>query len=349
MTTLHEIARLSGVGKSTVSRVINGSAGVSDETRDRVLAVVEELKYTPNGAARTVRRRQSGLVAAVFDNGTAEPFQQPFFQSVLDGLKRALNADGYDLLLLTKDQTGGFRKRAHYFSADAVVMMGVSAGDPDVDQLVAEQLPAVAIDARIEGPRAGYVTSDNVDGAVQAVAHFHALGRRRIAIINGLANTWPAQERLAGFRAAMRDWGMAIAADFEQRGDFYHQSGYEAMRRLLSKREPPDAVFASSDMMALGALQALQEQGVQVPDEVAVVGFDDNPFARWCRPSLTTLRQDGALIGETAGRAVTAMVLRDAPPPAIRLPVELIVRDSTTPRRPERVGGVSSLLRGGDG
>ena len=99
VTTLHEIARLSGVGKSTVSRVINGSPGVSEETRDRVLAVVEELKYTPNGAARTVRRRQSGLVAAVFDNGTVEPFQQPFFQSVLDGLKRALNADGYDLLL----------------------------------------------------------------------------------------------------------------------------------------------------------------------------------------------------------------------------------------------------------
>ena len=94
-------------------------------------------------------------------------------------------------------------------------MIGVSEGDPDVDQLIAEQLPAVAIDARIEGPRAGYVTSDNVDGAVQAVAHLHALGRRRVAIINGLANTLPAQERLAGFRVAMQDWDMPIAEGFE--------------------------------------------------------------------------------------------------------------------------------------
>lgn len=333
MVTLREIAEKSGVSMSTVSRVLNGSASVSAGTRDRILAVARDLEYTPNGAARTLARRQSNLIAVVIGTGQHEEFQHPYFQGVLDGIKRAINARGYDVLLLS-NVGPGFVRKATYHAADGMVLLGVSEEDTELARLVELRIPAMAIDYELRGERAGYVISDNRSGAEQAVAHLHAIGRRRIATITGMLTTTPGKQRLDGYLAAMESWGLEVPEGYVQRGDFYHATGYESMRRLLSLRDLPDAVFIASDMMALGALQALQEHGMRAPDDVAIVGFDDITFARWSRPSLSTIRQSATTLGATAADSLVGMLADDTlPPPHVVLPVELIVRDSST-RRP---------------
>ena len=338
MTTIREVAKLSGVSVATVSRVFNGYADVRKETRQRVLANARKLDYTPNAAARTLVKRRSQLIGVILFTGHDHPdLQHPFFLEVLVGLKHSLGEAGYDLLLFAHEQPGvgggphAYARRARHHGVDGVIVLAADdAEEPELKKLIASGTPVVAVDLVLADRRASYVASDNVGGARLAVRHLYDLGHRRIATISGLSHTKPAADRLLGYRAELQELGLDRLPEYEATGDFYIESGEAAMRALLALPEPPTAVFAASDMMAVGAIKAIEDAGLRCPDDVAIVGFDDIQLAELVSPALTTIRQDKRELGTAAARSLVQLIDDTGAAPHVSvLPIELVVRDSS--------------------
>jgi LacI family transcriptional regulator len=347
MVDIRELARRSGVSVATVSRALNGRAEVSPATRQRIVELARELGYSPNHPARTLVRRRSDMVGLIFDTGAeiaAHDSRHPFLQDLLIGFKHALSDAGYHLMLLSTARADArvdvYVRAAQQHSLEGVLMMAVDHRHPSITAVVASQVPCVGIDLPVEGPRATYVTSDNRAGAATAVRHLHALGHRRIATITGPLRMLPAAERLAGYRYEIARLGLEDRAEYVAQGDFFLPSGYECMRGLLALAEPPTALFVAGDEMAIGALHAIADAGLRVPDDIALVGFDDIEAASLVRPALTTIAQDRRAFGAAAVAALVGAIAvpGDAGPegavPAPRvLPTQLIVRASCgTPR-----------------
>ena len=335
-TTLREIALQTGVSVSTVSRVLNGHSGVSAEVRERVLALANELDYTPNAAARTLVLQHSRLLAVVIRTGDHREFQHPFYQVILDGIKRKAIEFGYDILILSHegieygDDSTFFVMRARRHQVEGAILLGVR--EPDLESFTKFKIPSMTVDfepqEKVEGLY-GVVRSDNAAGAEMAVTHLHSLGHTRIAHIAGLSRTSAAIGRLDGYRIALERLGLPYRDEYVVESDFRYGTGCAAMRKLLALPEPPDAVFAASDMSALGAIRAVRELGRRVPDDVAIVGYDDILFASLSTPTLTTVRQDKDKLGELACGALIELVEgRASSLPQRVLPVELIVRES---------------------
>lgn len=335
-TTLREIAELSGVSIATVSRALSGDSRVSPAVRERVTTLAGELEYTPNAAARTLVMQRSDLLAVVIRSGDHREFQHPFFQVVLDGVKRQATARGYDLLLLSHqgegygNDAGFFVARARRHQVSGAVVIGVT--EEDVAALARFKIPVMTVD--LEPPpgleaMVGRVESDNVRGGKLAVEHLHSLGRTRIATITGMLHTPPGRRRLEGYREAASELELAVPDGYVQEADFSYAAGSEAMRALLDLPEPPDAVCAASDHSALGAIRAISEAGLRVPEDIAVVGFDDIAIAGLTHPALTTVRQDKERIGEVVCSGLIDFIEGTIDrPPSVTLPVELVVRES---------------------
>jgi LacI family transcriptional regulator len=327
---------------------------VSATTRERVLSAARSLDYAPSAAARTLVKRRSQLVGVILFTGLEHPdIGHPFFQDVLVGLKHGIGAAGYDVLLFATERPDWERNGAHSYlgrarhhRVDGVVLMGVDRDDPEVAELVeAADVPLIGVDLDVSGPRASYVSSDNVGGARLAVRHLHDLGHRRIATIAGPQDSKPGADRLVGFRAELHALGIESHSEYEQIGDWYTESGEQAMRSLLALPEPPTAVFAAADLMAVGAMKAARDAGLGVPGDLAVVGFDDIQLASLFNPALTTIHQDKIGLGRAAARALLEQIENpDLTPAALTLPVELIVRASCGWTR-EAVGA-TTLTRG---
>jgi LacI family transcriptional regulator len=339
-TTIRELARLSGVSVGTVSRALNGYADVNPGTRARIIRLAQELDYTPAAAARTLVTERSHVLGVFLETGEGRPdLQHPFFHEVLGGLKQTLGSAGFDLLLFASEQPGNgygphsYLKRVRHHRVDGAVLMGLDPGDAEVGRLLRSEVPCVGVDVELTGPGNGSVMSDNVAGAALAVRHLAELGHRRIATITGMLDTCPGRDRLRGYREEVQRQGLGYRDDYVAYGDYYVESGFEGMRRLLALEEPPTGVVAASDLMALGALHSLGEAGVGVPAEVAVVGFDDILLAGHTQPPLTTLRQDKQGLGAAAAKLLLARLDGDGDTQAaITLPVELVVRGSTDPK-----------------
>jgi LacI family transcriptional regulator len=337
--TIRELARLSGVSVGTVSRALNGYPDVRDDTRERIMRLAEELDYTPQAAARTLVTRRSHVVGIFLETGADHPhLQHPFFHQVLVGIKDRLGAAGFDLLLFASEEPGNgygthsYLKRCNHHRVDGAVLMGVPAGDPEVERLARSSLPCVSVDVEFQGPHSSWVSSDNRQGADLAVQHLKECGHTRIAHIAGPLETTPGRERLTGFRRAIEAAGLGYSDELVVYGDFYYDSGKAAMDKLLALREPPTAVYAASDMMAMGAMRAIQAAGLSVPDDVAVVGFDDIDVAAMAHPPLTTVRQEKAQLGELAAEALLRQMDEGANgqlETSLTLPVTLVAREST--------------------
>jgi LacI family transcriptional regulator len=336
------------VSVSTVSRVFNGYDDVSPATRERVLDVARRLDYAPSAAARTLVKQRSQLIGVVLFTGYEHPdIHHPFFQEVLVGLKHGIGELGYDLLLFATEQPGSSRGRPHSYlrrarqhRVDGLVVMGVDRDDPEVEKLVRADIPVMAVDLDVVHDHTSFVASDNIGGARLAVRHLHELGHTRIATIAGPSNTKPGADRTLGYRAEMRELGLTIPPGYEVEGDFYPESAERAMQSMLALTEPPTAVFAAADMMAVGAIRTMHTAGLSVPGDLAIVGFDDIRLAELLAPPLTTVRQDMVGIGLAAGRALVEQIENpDVTPPVLTLPVELVVRASCGARASAAVHG----------
>ncbi|THC48095.1 LacI family DNA-binding transcriptional regulator [Streptomyces sp. A1499] len=337
--TLEEVAARAGVGRGTVSRVINGSPRVSEATRTAVEAAVAELGYVPNTAARALAANRTDAIALVVPEPETRFFAEPYFSDVLRGVGAELSETEMQLLLIFAGSDQRRQRLAQYLAAhrvDGVLLVSVHADDPLPDLLSQLEIPAVISGRRSADEPLPSVDSDNFAGACSAVEHLLSRGRTSIATITGRLDVYGAQRRLDGYRAALRDAGRPVDEGMIVPGDFTEEGGRRAMRELLETRPGLDAVFAGSDVMAAGARQALREAGRRIPDDVALVGFDDSAIARHMDPPLTSVRQPI----EEMGRAMIDLLLAeiaDSRPFAARrlerrqlvLPTRLVERASS--------------------
>jgi DNA-binding LacI/PurR family transcriptional regulator len=292
--TLEEVAARAGVGRGTVSRVINGSPRVSDATRAAVEAAVAELGYVPNTAARALAANRTDAIALVVPEPETRFFAEPYFSDMLRGVGAELTETEMQLLLIFAGSDRERQRLAQYLAAhrvDGVLLVSVHADDPLPDLLAQLEIPAV-----ISGPRSAAETlpsvdSDNYGGARSAVEHLLSRGRGRIAHITGRLDVYGAQRRIDGYRDALADAGHQVDEGLIEAGDFTEEGGRSAMAALLARHPDLDAVFAASDVTAAGARHALREAGRHIPDDVALVGYDDSAIARHLDPPLTSVRQ----------------------------------------------------------
>ncbi|MBT3150190.1 LacI family DNA-binding transcriptional regulator [Streptomyces sp. CHD11] len=303
--TLEEVAALAGVGRGTVSRVINNAAGVKESTRRAVQRAVAELGYVPNLAARSLAGRRADAVALVMTEPDWRMFGEPFFSEIVRSVGDALT-DTKVQLLLTLVRTDAERRRFVEYArggrVDGVMLMSVHAEDALPDMLADVGLPTVLLGRRSGDEGVTYVDADNAGGARSAVTHLLDSGRRSVATVTGPLDMYVAQCRLRGYREALRRAGIEGRPSWIAEGDFSEDSGRRATAGLLERAPEIDAVFAASDTMAAGALSALRAAGRRVPEDVAVIGFDDFPLAQHTDPKLTTVRQPLEDIGRTMVR-----------------------------------------------
>ena len=324
--TIRDVAERAGVSIATVSRALNDRSDVSAQTRERVREVARSVGYSADPAARSLVTQKTRRIAVVVgDNAGHRDLSLVFFGKVLAAISRRLAQSSYDPLLLHPSDIG----LDHRF--DAAVLIGVDDDDALVTDLSSRQVPLVGVDVRCSSGRAAYVGSDHADGIRLALAHLHALGHRRIAHVAGAANTLAGSERLQAFRSECEALGLELPDDLVRLGDFSSASGYRETCVLLALPERPTAVVAASDLMALAALQAIRDAGLQPGEDVAVVGFDDLEAAALAHPPLTTIRQDRQELGTlAAARAIELIEDPEAAPRTTILPVELVVRGSTS-------------------
>ncbi|AXE90426.1 LacI family DNA-binding transcriptional regulator [Streptomyces afghaniensis] len=330
--TLEEVAARAGVGRGTVSRVINNAAGVKESTREAVQRAIEELGYVPNLAARSLAGQRTDAVALVLTEPDWRVFAEPFFSEIVRALGDALTDTGMQLLLtLVRSDTERkrFLEYARGGRVDGVLLLSVHAGDRLPDMLAEARLPTVMLGRRSGDEYVSYVDADNVGGARSAVSHLLARGRGTIATITGPLDMYVAQCRLRGYRDALTLAGLRYEESLVAESDFSDDSGRRAMAELLERHPEIDGVLAASDTTAAGALQALRAAGRRVPEDVAVIGFDDFPLAQRTDPPLTTVRQPL----EEMGRAMIRLLLEDMDEPSVAyrhviLRTQLQVRES---------------------
>jgi len=329
--TLEEIARLAGVSRSTVSRVVNNHASVRTAVRERVQQVIRETSYHPDPAARSLAGRRSGIIGLVVPRAIQFLFTDPYYPRLMQGITQSCNNNDYILSLFlfhTEDDEQKIATRVlRNQLVDGVIVSALPIDHPLVEQLLIHQLPFVMVGRPSDSPEVNFVDVDNVAGAYSAVSHLICLGYRRIATITCPPNTTVGQHRRQGYVNALNDRGLSVDESLIVEGDFTEQGGYLAMRRLIPHR--PEAVFVGSDTMALGALRALRQIGLVVPRDMAIVGYDDLPSAAVSDPPLTTVRQPIRRLGAQAVENLLD-ILNNGPYPPRRVvtTTELIIRES---------------------
>jgi LacI family transcriptional regulator len=303
MATIKDVAREANVSVATVSRVFNSSGPVSDETRARIQEVAAKLCYSPHGAARSLITSRTSTLGVLLPDLYGE-----FFSEVIRGMDQTAQRSGYQLLVSSWHAAKveiEAAVRAMRGRVDGLIAMSPHLDAPSLVANVPAMLPVVLLNCQVTGDAYDALTIENQSGAYQMIRHLVGLGHRSIAIIRGSQGNYDADERLLGYRAALRDSGIEPRPEWEVPGDFTETSGFQAIERLLSMRERPTAVFAANDAMAIGALSALRDAGVRVPDHLAVVGFDDIPLARYMNPPLSSVH---VAIAELGARAVETLV-----------------------------------------
>jgi LacI family transcriptional regulator len=330
--TLEGIAELAGVSRATVSRVVNDHPNVSDRVRARVQQVIAQTGYEQNRAARSLVSKRSNMIGLFIPLvGQSELFADPYYGKLIKGIAHECNTLNYILTLLIFDSRDAertmFANVVNSAFLDGYIITASTLNNPFTAMLRQRQIPFVMVGRAADGEAICSVDADNIGGAYLATSHLIRTGYRRIAFVAPELNTAVGQDRLAGYRQAHRERGMGVDEALIVEGDFTFAGGVNAMRQLLPHQ--PDAVFGGSDLMALGAIQAVHDAGLRVPEDIAVMGFDDFPNAATATPPLTTIRQP---VEQSGGIAVRTLIdninIKDANPRRTILPVELVIRKS---------------------
>jgi LacI family transcriptional regulator len=329
-STLEEIAKHAGVSRSTVSRVMNDHPSVDDETRARVLSVAERLNYQPNMAARSLAAGRTRILGLVIPMGVSALFTDPYFPLLIQGISSACSANDHSVMLWIAEpeyERRTIRQALQGGMIDGVILASALMDDPMLEALRKRGLPFMLVGRHPTDNHVSYVDVDNRSAARDMVSYLIRLGYERIATITGPKNMIAGADRLQGYLTALQERRIERDADLIVEADFTEEGGYVAMQRLLPFA--PDAVFAASDAMAVGAFRALRDAGKRVPDDIAVTGFDDVPFAARMDPPLTTVRQPIQHMGAVAAETLINMISHpDGQPRRVLLPTELIVRAS---------------------
>lgn len=330
-TTIRDVAKRAGVAPITVSRVINDTSYVSQETRERVEAAVEELGYVPNMLGPSLRFKQTMTLALVLTDIT-----NPFWTTVARGVEDVAQANGYSIILCNTDESE--IKQEQYLQMllrrriDGILLAPASSSDPKPVQLIQKQgIPVVLLDRQIADVEVDIVRADSEDGAYRLTEHLLSLGHRQIAMLTGPQTVSTAVDRANGYRRAMTDARLPDSASQIQWGEFTQDSGYAMANRALDASPPPTALFAANNFIAIGVLHALREKGLHVPDDIALVTVDDTPQTFLIDPFLTIVSQPAREMGQQAAQLLLDR-LNDAVDAEYRhivLPTEMFIRASS--------------------
>ncbi len=333
MPTIYDIAKEAGVSYSTVSRTLSGFEFVKESTREKVLTAANKLGYVPNQQARSLAGGPSNLIGVLVPT-----LANDYITQIIHGIDDELTKSSYNLILYTTNRHQG--KEATYAAAimngaaDALLLVAPLITDPYLDVLREQNFPYVLIDQADQSDQSTAVNTNNQKGAYEATKYLILLGHRRIGFIAGLPQLNSAIERFAGYKKALADHSLPFHESYVAPGRFTSGDGYTAAQQLLNLTPPPTAIFAANDLSALGAMEAIREHGLRIPDDISLVGFDDVPQAPIVYPKLTTIRQPLHQMGHEGAR----LILEQLADPLmdirrVTLDTELIIRDSCAPPR----------------
>lgn len=336
MTTIKDLAKAAGVSITTVSRALNGYPDVSEKTRNRIKKLADDLSYRPNAQAQSLVLKRTKTIGVILSDLKRSSAKDAFAFEVLCGINDKASELNYDIILFSTNPNKQLNKSYSDLcmerNVDGAVFQGLKVNDPYLQEVLEQpHFPCVLIDIPIAGERVGHVTTDNVNGACEAVQHLIKLGHRRIAMINGYDEASVSRERLSGYMVALQQAGIPYDSSLVVNGKFSEEGGEEAMGNLLLDHPEITAVFCSSDLMALGATKALGATGRAIPDSISIIGYDDISIASYCTPQLTTIRQEKYELGYQAAQLLIDMLEGRQVKHKVVLPTELIVRGSTGP------------------
>ena len=329
--TIKDIARIANVSHTTVSRALNAKSRIRNETKERILSIASELNYQPNFVARSLvmkRTKMLGLVITTIAN--------PFYTELAQGIEATAIELGYNIILCSTHSDLSIEKRyiemLRSKGVDGIIFTSAQMGDPNITALADDEFPIILVNRRTYHPgvreKVDYVGVNNMLGGFLAVEHLIRLGHKRIGVIGGSSESSVGFERLEGGKRALAAYGVEERGEYFLEGDFLRNSGYQGGKRFLEMAEPPSAIFATNDYMALGTYMALAEEDIRVPEEMALVGFNDIEFTAMKGVELTTIGQKKYEMGSIAVKTLVEKIEKGeaGSPEEIILEPELIIR-----------------------
>lgn len=329
--TIYDIAKQLNVSSATVSKVINNYPDVSVKTREKVQNFLKEINFHPNAHAQSLSTKKSWMIGVVYYEETGVGLSHAYFSAIIDSFKKSVENEGYSIHFGSKNSrlmNDNYLDYFRYRNVDGIVVFCTDQNDKQTWQMIESDIPVVVIDMKVDG--ATTVTSDNELGCQMAIDYLAKLGHSKIAHIAGCrGNNWASQVREHGFIEAMAKKQLPILPGFIQYGqDFTFESGYEAMKQLLAQDQQPTAVFTASDFMAAAAIEAINDAGLRVPEDISIIGFDDIELAKFLKPKLTTIRQNTAELGRNAAKLLINHIDKLQTEVNFVVPVEFIERQS---------------------
>lgn len=338
MVTIKDIAKKAGVSITTVSRALNGYDDVNETTRRKVTELAQKMGYSPNMAARSLIMKKTKTLGLLLSGITRNSAKDNIAFEVLCGMNDRAGELNYDLVLFSttpqKQKVKSYKALCHERGVDGVMIMGIRLDDPYLNEIITSDIACVLIDIPLKGPQVGFVTSDNVGGAYRATRHLLDNGHRNIGFINGHSQAHVSIQRLDGFKQAMEEAGLALDDSLLLDGSFSEEGGKEAAYQLLSKRPDVTAIFCASDLMALGAMQAVRGLGLRIPEDISIVGFDNINITEYSTPALTTVQQNKYDLGYHSAQMLIDLLEGRNVQPQLTLPTELVRRGSVADIRP---------------
>ncbi|WP_099159056.1 LacI family DNA-binding transcriptional regulator [Virgibacillus ndiopensis] len=330
--TIKDIAKLANVSPGTVSKVINQTGNISQQTIEKVNEIIEKTGYQPTFSAKSLATKKSNLIGLIYAGNINAEMNHPFFNDVVNSFKNAVGNLGYDILVFSNNKFSrdkqDYLARCNHYQLNGCLIIAGDRIEEATLELDKSHIPCVGIDIALSGPNSSYVTTDNNKVSEQVVTHLYLNSIKDVAFIGGPEYSVVSNIRKDSFIRQMNLFGMNTKDEWIQYGDYFEESGYKAMNNILESSSIPQAVFAVSDMMALGALRALKENGVRVPVDIKVIGCDDIEACRYSDPTLATVKQDKDKMGKLAAYMLHDLINGEADPNSVKVDPELVIRDS---------------------
>lgn len=330
--SIRDVAREVGVSITTVSRALNGYSDVSEKTKKKILEAVQRLDYAPDANARSMGGKAEPTIA-LLTSELKEKDENGFVYGMINGLFQQCSALGCEFMLLVtnvvKQEKLSFMQLCKKKNLSGVVVTGLRTGDPYYKEVMNSDIPCALIDIKATGKYQCNITIDNVKASQKAVEYLIGLGHKKIGMINGQKIAEVSGERYSGYVTALLNAKIPLHLEYMRYGDFVEDTALEQTKKLMEKHPEITALFCASDVMAIGAIRALEEMGLRVPEDVSVLGFDDIPIAKYVYNGITTVRQFPIEMGRAGGEAVYRMLDGEHVESELQLPYELVVRGTT--------------------
>ncbi|AZB41108.1 LacI family transcriptional regulator [Bacillus sp. FJAT-42376] len=331
MTTIYDVAKKAGVSSTTVSKALNNYPDVSEKTKKVILSVAAEMGYLPNSHAQSLSTKKTWSFGVMFTEDNGVGMKHPFFNAVIESFRKHAENEGYDLIFPSRNlrnRNTSYLEHFQYRGVDGIIIICSDQHDPQVLEILDSEIPIVVID--MNNVKSSVVYSDNEAGGEMAVDYLYSLGHSKIAHISGMADSFIGKARIMGYKKAMQKRNLSIPRGYMVDGGLFSiEEGKAAMKKLLKLKNRPTAVFAAGDQMAIGAMEAIKEKGLSVPEDISIIGFDDIDMAGYVTPKLSTIKQDTDAIGKQAAELLVRQIIQKKKSiTAAMIPVSLIERES---------------------